>query len=207
MIMVEVDGNYIDAEPMKNKTSKEQIRAYKELLTRIKSSGVCDPKLHILDNEASKDFQKEIEKQCKLQMVPPDTHRRNIAERAIQSFKNHFISILSGVDPSFPIFLWTKLLPQAIVTLNLLRPANVAPNVSAYAYVHGNFDFNATPLAPLGYSVLMYIKPHRRKSWGRHTSDGWYLGASLKHYRCHKVWNKKQRQKESVTLYFSNTNT
>ena len=91
---------------MKNKTSKEQIRAYKELLTRLKSSGICDPKLHILDNEASKDFQKEIEKQCKLQMVSLDTHRRNIAERAIQSFKNHFISILAGVDPSFPIFLW-----------------------------------------------------------------------------------------------------
>ena len=103
--MVEVDSNYNDAEPMNNKSSKEQIKAYQALLARIKESGVCDPKRHILDNEASKEFQTEIKKQCKLQMVPPDTHRRNIAERAIQSFKNHFISILAGVDPDFPIFL------------------------------------------------------------------------------------------------------
>ena len=80
MIMVEIDANYIDAEPMKNKTTKENIRAYQTLLQHIKSSGVCDPKLHILDKEAGKEFQKEIEKQCKMQMVPPDTHQRNIAD-------------------------------------------------------------------------------------------------------------------------------
>ena len=81
--MIKIDSNYIDAEPMKNKISEEHIRSYPELLKRIKASGVCGPKLHILDNEASKEYQEQIEKQCKLQMVPPDTHRRNIAERAI----------------------------------------------------------------------------------------------------------------------------
>ena len=65
MIMVEIDGNYIDAEPMKDKTGTEHIKAYQELLSHIKASGTCDPKLHILDNEASKEYQKEIEKQCK----------------------------------------------------------------------------------------------------------------------------------------------
>ena len=89
---------------MKNKTTKENIRAYQTLLQRIKLSGVCDPKLYILDNEAGKEFQKEIEKQCKMQMVPPDTHRRNIAERAIQTFKNHLISILAGLDRNSQYF-------------------------------------------------------------------------------------------------------
>ena len=155
------NNNYIDAKPMKNKSSEEHIRAYQELLKRIKATGVCDPKLHILDNEASKEYQEAIEKQCKLQMVPPDTHRRNIAERAIQTFKDHFIAILSGVDEQFPIYLWSKLLPQAILTLNLLRPSNIAPKVSAHAYMHGQFDFNAMPLAPMGCSIQMYLKPHR----------------------------------------------
>ena len=53
------------------------------MLERIKSTGVCDPKKHIMDNEASAEFKKVIKKQSKLQMVPPDSHRRNIAERAI----------------------------------------------------------------------------------------------------------------------------
>ena len=129
MVMVENDSSYIDAEPMKDKTSQEMIKTYKELLRRIKASRVCDPKLHILDNEASKEYQEEIEKQCKMQMVPPDTHRRNIAERAIQTFKNHFIAILSGMNHYFPIFLWRISLPQVVLTLNLLCRSTIAPKV------------------------------------------------------------------------------
>ena len=52
-IMVEIDGNYIDAEPIKSRTKNKMIRAYIELLSRVKESGVCDPKKHILDNEVS----------------------------------------------------------------------------------------------------------------------------------------------------------
>lgn len=33
-------------------------------------------------------------------LVPPDTHRRNAAERAIRTFKNHFIAGLCTTDPS-----------------------------------------------------------------------------------------------------------
>ena len=85
--MVENDSSYIDAEPMKDKTSQEMIKTYKELLRRIKASGVCDPKLHILDNEERKEYQEDIEKQCKMQMVPPDTHRINIASTQSKSSK------------------------------------------------------------------------------------------------------------------------
>ena len=53
MIMVEIDSNYIDSEPMKIRSEGEMIRAYQALLKRIKRTGVCDPKEHILDNEAS----------------------------------------------------------------------------------------------------------------------------------------------------------
>ena len=136
-------------------------------------------------------------------MVPPDTHRCNIAERAIQTFKNHFIAMLSGVDPSFPIFLWSRLVPQAVLTLNLVRPSNVAPKVSAHQYMHGTFNFNTTPLAPLGCQVQMYLKPHRQTSWGKHASAGWYLGAALQHYRCHRIWNKETKaERVSDTVFF-----
>ena len=63
----------------------------------------------------------EIRKNCDIQLVLPDNHRRNLAERAIQTFKCHFKAVLAGVDDSFPMRLWDNLLPQTVLTLNLLR--------------------------------------------------------------------------------------
>jgi len=65
----------------------------------------------VLDNKASGAFKKEIRKNCKIQLVPPDNHRQKLAERAIQTFKNHFKAIIAGVDNSFPMRLRDKLLP------------------------------------------------------------------------------------------------
>jgi hypothetical protein len=63
-----------------------------------------------------------------------------------RSFKGHLISVLAGVSDDFPIQQWDDLLPQTVLTLNLLRQSNVAPNISAYAYHHGSFDYNRMPL-------------------------------------------------------------
>jgi hypothetical protein len=46
-------------------------------------------------------------------LVPPHCHRRNAAERAIRTFKEHFVAGLSSVDPSFPMHLWDRLLTKA----------------------------------------------------------------------------------------------
>ena len=133
-------------------------------------------------------------------------HRRNIAERAIQTYKSHFISTLAGVSDDFPIHQWHELVPQIVLTLNLLRQLHVAPNVSAYAYHHGNFDYNRMPLAPMGCAVQFHIKPNRRKSWGEHSSNGWYLTTSPDHYRCHNIFVKATRAKRiSDTVYFKHT--
>ena len=61
------------------------------------------------------------------QLVPPNVHRRNVAEREIQTFKAHFLAILSGVDPDFPNFMRDKLLVQTELTINLLRQATLNP--------------------------------------------------------------------------------
>ena len=107
----------------------------------------------MLDNEALEAFKKEIKKNCKIQMVSPDNHRQNLAERAIQTFNNHFKLVIVGVDDSFPMRLQDKLLPHVILTLNLLHQSNVAPTVSAYAFINGPFGYNAMPLAPMGCAV------------------------------------------------------
>ena len=162
MVLVEVDGNYIDTEPMKNRSAGAMIKAYLALWARLTATGTIRPMTHLMDNEASAELKAEIRKNCTIQLVPPDNYRRNLAERAIQTFKCHFKAILAGADDSFPMQLWDKLPPQTILTLNLLRQSNVAPTVSAYQYVHGIIDYNKTPLAPLGCAVQLFESSTRR---------------------------------------------
>ncbi len=63
---------------------------------------------------------------AKFQLVPPDMHCQNWAERTICTFKDHFLAILAGVDYAFPPYLWDLLLPQAELTLNLsIKPCSI----------------------------------------------------------------------------------
>jgi hypothetical protein len=96
MVLVEVDGNFINAEPMNNKLEGAMIKVYIALWTRLTTSGTVKPMTHILDSEASAKFKKEIQKNCKIQLVPLDNHRRNLAEQAIQTFKKSFQSYPRG---------------------------------------------------------------------------------------------------------------
>ena len=87
--------------------------------------------LQLLDNEASSAYKEAItfKWNATFQLVPPDMHRRNRAERAIRTFKDHFLAILAGVDAAFPPYLWDLLLPQAELTLNLLRQSTLNPRI------------------------------------------------------------------------------
>jgi hypothetical protein len=160
--------------------------------------------MHLLDNEASAAFKAEIKKNCTLQLVPLDNNRRNLAERAIQTFKSHFKAILAGVAENFPMNLWDRLLPQTVLTLNLLQQSNVAPTVlSAYQYVNGAFDYNKMPLAPMGCTVQVHENSEQRGTWAANSSDGWYLHTSPEHYRCHVIYSKSTRSKRvSDTVHF-----
>ena len=122
--------------------------------------------LQILDNEASSEYKQSIKTKwnAKYQLVPPHTHRRNAAERAIRTFKAHFLSILAGVAPYFPRNIWDLLLPQAELTLNLLRQATLDPSQSAWSYFRGPFNYYATPIGPLVCEIIAHRKTGTRKS-------------------------------------------
>ena len=203
MTMVEMDSQAILVEAMKNRSSDEMIRAYQVLIDRLKERGVV-PKHHVLDNECSEEFKRTIkENKMTYQLVDAHDHRRNIAEKAIQTFKNHFVSVLCGTDENFPMRWWDRLLKQAEHQLNMLRPSRLVPTVSAYTYLYGTHDYNAHPFAPLGCKVEMYEMPSTRKSWGTHTITGWYLGTSWEHYRNHKIVCKDTRaERISPTVFF-----
>jgi hypothetical protein len=94
MVLIKTDSNAILVEAMKNRTAGEMNRAYRVLIERLCSTGV-NPTMHILDNECSTKFKEQIKlNNMKYQLVLPHGHRQNIAEKAIQIFKAHFISIL-----------------------------------------------------------------------------------------------------------------
>jgi hypothetical protein len=94
-----------------------------------------------------------------IQLVPPHNHQAIAAEHAIATFKEHFIPALAPVDMLCPLQLWDEFLPQVELTLNMLRFSRQNPKKSANQEVYGSFDFNKTPLAPLGTKALVYNNP------------------------------------------------
>eukprot|EP00804_Cyclotella_cryptica_P028234 CCRYP_014586-RA/>CCRYP_014586-RA protein AED:0.41 eAED:0.41 QI:0/0/0/1/0/0.5/2/0/241 len=112
------------------------------------------------------------------ELVPPGCHRRNAAEVAIRNFKAHFLSILAGTADDFPLRFWDKLLPQAEITINLLRQSNATPTVSAYAHLNGPFDYNKMPLAPWD---VMSKSTKRLMLAGPGRTTQWMVGISAPH--------------------------
>ncbi|KAI2511195.1 hypothetical protein MHU86_3160 [Fragilaria crotonensis] len=188
LVLYEYDSNSILVEPMLNRTGACILRAFKVLRARLVAAGLR-PHLQRLDNECSAALKTFLrDKAIDFQLVPPGLHRRNAAECAIRTFKNHFIAGLCSVNKDFPLHLWDHLLPQAETTLNLLRGSHINPKLSAYAQLHGHFDYNRTPMAPPGIRVLVHVKPVDRTSWSPHAEDGWYTGPAFDSYRCYRVW-------------------
>jgi hypothetical protein len=93
-----------------------------------------------------------------------------------------------GVYPSFPMHLWDRLLPQAEITLNLLRASRLHPQLSAAAHYHGLVDYNKTAFAPPGCKIIAHEKPGKRRTWAPHGQHGYSLGPVMHHYRCQNVY-------------------
>ena len=132
MIAYHCDVNLILAEPFSSRKYTHRLLAYDNIMQRLTDNKLIVD-LKILDNEASAAYKYAIKTKwnASYQLVPPNTHRSNTAERAIRTFKAHFFSILAGVAQDFPRNLWDLLLPQTELTLNLLRQATVKPTQSA----------------------------------------------------------------------------
>ena len=95
MILHKIDGNSASIEPIKNKTEGEIILAQHRELVRMKHQGIVS-KPQVLEKEILVTYRKEIwATHMTFQIVPPDDHRRNLVEKAIQTCKDHFIGIMS----------------------------------------------------------------------------------------------------------------
>ena len=89
--------------------------------------------------------------------------------------------------------LWCWLLPHASLTLNLHWQYRMNPKLSGYAQLHGEFNYNVTPLDPPGTQVIIHEKPTVIGTWESHGLKGWYLGPSMNHYRCYYIYVTRTR--------------
>jgi hypothetical protein len=185
MIAYHTDGNLILQQASQTKADKHCIPAFNTIMARLAACGLSVD-LNIRDNKASAYFKRVITelRKSKFQLVPPDMHRSNKAEWMIQHFKNHSLSILAGIDSTFLPYLWDLILPQAKLTVNLLQQATINLKISAWEIFSSPFDFNKTPLAPVGYRVHIHAKPATCKLWDYRARQGFHVGPALDHFRC-----------------------
>ena len=73
------------------------------------------------------------------------------------------------------------------MALNMLRQSRINPKLSAHDQLFGTFNYNRTPLAPLGTKVIIHEKPKQRASWDPHGKEGWLTGPAMNHYRYFEV--------------------
>eukprot|EP00804_Cyclotella_cryptica_P013578 CCRYP_012928-RA/>CCRYP_012928-RA protein AED:0.44 eAED:0.45 QI:0/-1/0/1/-1/1/1/0/191 len=117
VIFYVVDANYIKSYPIKSCHRTELIRAYDDVYNFLRTRGYR-PQLHKLDNETSKDVESFIaDNNASHQYTPPDIHRTNPAERAIRTWKNHFVAIRAGTPSTYRLSNWCKDLEQTNITL------------------------------------------------------------------------------------------
>jgi hypothetical protein len=112
LVLYEYDTDSILMEALHNRTAPEILQAYRKLGKYLHNRGF-QPKIHWLDNEASDELKQfNNSNQIEFQLVPPHMHRQNAAERAIRTWKHHFVTGLCSTDTQFPMHLWDQLLAQ-----------------------------------------------------------------------------------------------
>jgi hypothetical protein len=163
MVYYVYDCKYVKVIPMKSQSASEWVKAYDSIHQELTVKGF-KPKLKTLDNEASADLKNFFTaNDVEYQLVPPHCYYRrcNAVKRAIGTFKEHFVAGLSSVDPAFPLHLWDRILPQAEITLNMLRTSRLHPQLSAAAHFHCLVDYNKTALSPPGCKIIAHDKPEK----------------------------------------------
>jgi len=194
------DLNAIIIRAMPSRTDASMVTGFTEVITTLKTRGY-HPALNMMDNKCSAAVEKYIRSEMiSIQLVLPHNHQVNAAERAITTFKEHFIAALATVAMHCHLQLWDEFLPQVKLTLNMLRFSRRNPIKSANQEVYGSFDFNKTPLAPLGTKALVYDDPESHASWAPHATNGYYVGPASNHYPCLQFYIPATRQ-----IRFSNT--
>ena len=145
------DSNVIHIETTRSRSGPDLLAALQRAVKFFTDRGAA-PLLVRMDNECAVGTKNWLATtSIKLELTPVAQHRTNKAERAISTWKDHFIATLATTDPNCPLSLWEDFVEQAELTLNCMRGSPVHPLLSAWEALCGRFDVLATPIAPPWY--------------------------------------------------------
>jgi len=204
-MLIVVFKNYIHVETMRDRSSSSYVKAYRRAIEFYRSRNQKVVSL-VLDNEVSAallDLFTTLN--ITFQMVPPGNKRSNKAERAIQSWRNHFLSTMGTVSSECPHYIWSRFIEQMELTLSHLRPFEDNRNISSFEGIHGRkYDFAAHPIAICGTPVYIYESSETRAAWSTHGVPGFYLGPVVDGYRTFNCWvtfTQSERRSDSVHFF------
>ena len=193
-VLYDYDSNCILAEPMKNCTDAAMIGAYQTHYNSLVAQGL-EPRLQKLDNKASKWLKQFITK-VEFQLVWSADASVQCGRASNLNIQNHFIAGLCSTDKLFPMNLWDQLLPQAVMTLNLLCAPHI--NLQPSPHMHSSkFTLISMPLHWLQHPVhkLSFTKSSWSEHCGPHMGemDGtwaqqWSTTAVTQAHQWHKLW-------------------
>ena len=112
------DPNFIKGVPIKSRSKENMLESYKHIYKYCEERGF-KPILHRMDNETSElveDFIKE--QNAEVQYAAPESHCAP-AEKAVQTYKSCFKSVIALLPKEFPMGLWCRLLKQTDLGVNL----------------------------------------------------------------------------------------
>ena len=73
--------------------------------------------------------------------------------------------------------------------------------MSAYTQLFGSFDYNMTPLAPLGTKAFVHERTGQRQSHADHSKVGYVIGKSPNHYRHLYFYLPSTRGNQHTDIY------
>ena len=103
MIDYHYDANYIIGITVKNRSASVLTTDWEKLHDIFSKAGVA-PSTWVMDNEILSELNDALTtKDISYHFIPSHSHQKNLKERAIQTFKNHFKAGMASVDPTFPL--------------------------------------------------------------------------------------------------------
>ena len=194
LVMYAYALNYIKVIPLRGFSSTTYIKAYEQGIEDFETANPSisyKPKLEVMDNVLSNEMRRFLKKKgIQVQLVPPDDHSANNAERSIQTFKKALVAALATAHPDFPLEALPHLAPHIEDIINLLRPSRIDPKISAWEQLHGLYDLVRWPLVPVGAMGIVYEPSTTRAlgTFGPHGVVGFYVGRAKEHYGCYTMY-------------------
>jgi hypothetical protein len=147
-VWYDYNSSAILKEPI-SKSGPQILATYKRAIALLARRGL-EAQLENLDNEASAALQQFMSSvNIDYQLAPMYSHRRKFADVPFERSKITSSPVCAAPTRTSRSNYGT-LLPQALLTLNLLRDSSINPKHSAQAQLHDAFYYNRMPLATPG---------------------------------------------------------